>query len=102
MYVYGTLEHGTLIINTSCVQPLFTFYSFQEATSDTKEADDRARNFTKIVYNSPARASGLFKIEGVLNVYPESRLVELHDVGAFSEVEVSEASKVIDLIREGK
>lgn len=102
VYIYGTLEHGTILINPSCMQPVFNFYSFQGAISPADGAVGRIREFNKRVYDQPAAASGLFKISGTLDVHPESRLVELNDVYEFNEVDEAEARLVIGRLRQSR
>lgn len=102
VYVYGTLEHGSVFISPSCIRPLYTFYSFQDAVSPAVGAVDRIKEFNKSVYNSPGRASGLFRLKAVVNVYPDSKLVELYDIVEFKEVEVDEAQPIFELLRESR
>ncbi|MEA5667136.1 hypothetical protein VA603_06250 [Stenotrophomonas sp. MH1] len=102
VYIYGTLEHGTILINPSCIQPVFNFYSFHESISPADGAAGRIREFNKKVYDQPAAASGLFKISGTLNVYPESRLIELYDLYKFKEVDEAEAKFVIGRLRQSR
>ncbi|MGH8039151.1 MAG: hypothetical protein ACREPD_15535 [Stenotrophomonas sp.] len=102
VYVYGTMQHGSILISPSCVRPVFTFYSFQDSVSPASGAADRIRKFNQSVYNSPARASGLFKIDAVLNIYPDSRLVELYDINDFREVDDAETRQIIGMLRKSR
>lgn len=99
VYVYGTREHGSMLISPLCIRPLYNFYSFQESVSSAAGAADRIRLFNRAVYNSPAKASGLFKLRGVVNVHPESTKVELYDVLEFHEVDEGEARPIIQMVR---
>jgi len=101
IYVYGTAEHGTMIVSISCIHPVYKFYSFQEPVLKNGAAG-RILDFNRAVYGSPSRASGMFKIDAVLNIYPKSRLVELYDIREFREVSNDEADAVIDLLRRSR
>lgn len=101
VYVYGTAEHGTMIFSMSCIRPVYRFYSFQESTLQNGAAE-RIFEFNRTVYGSPSRASGMFKIDAVLNIYPKSRLVELYDIKAFREISNDEAGGIIDLLRRSR
>lgn len=101
IYVYGTAEHGAMIVSMSCIHPVYRFYSFQESTLENGVAG-RILDFNRTVYGSPSRASGMFKMDAVLNIYTKSRLVELYDIKAFREVSNDEAEGVIDLLRRNR
>jgi hypothetical protein len=102
VYIYGTLDHGTILISPSCLHPVFRFYSFQDSISPKDGASYRIRRFNESVYNSPSRASGMFEINGVFNIYPETELVELYDINGFREVDEREAQSIINLLRQGR
>lgn len=102
IYIYGTLEHGTIVISPQCLQPVFNFYSFQDSISAKEGAMSRIRTFNEAVYNSPAKTSGVFEIDGVLNVDPASRLVELYDITDFREVDEAEGRSLIHSLRQSR
>lgn len=95
VYVYGTLYHGSLLISPACIRPVYSFYSFQDAVSDEPGARDRIRHFNQVVYNAPAVASGMFRIEGLVSVNPDTKVAELYDISAFREVDEEEARSVL-------
>lgn len=101
VYIYGNLHHGTILIAPQCVQPVFRLSSFQDEPP-TGDSGDRLRHFNQSVYNLPIKGSGVFAINGLVNVYPGENLAILVDVSEFRELDESEGQSIIRILRESR
>lgn len=62
------------------------------------EADARIKAFNTAVYFRPAKDSGMYQLDGVVDVLPGDELVRLVDVRGFSEVGESQSREILDAI----
>lgn len=98
LYVYGTLQHGTIIISPECPRPVFNFGSIQIPKPGRDAAGKRIQEFNTTVYFRPGSKSGMFEFNGVVDVLPSEQLVSLVDVVDYHEVDEVESRQILDAV----
>ncbi|WP_299340962.1 hypothetical protein [uncultured Pseudoxanthomonas sp.] len=96
LYVYGTLHHGSVAVSADCPGSPFVFSSLQTSPVGEDEGGARVSAFNAVVFNTPVTKSGMFRLDGVVDVLPDQKLIRLVDVSNFREVEEVESRKVLD------
>ena len=96
LYIYGTLHHGSIAVSGDCPSSPFNFSSLQTPPVGEDEVGARVQAFNVAVFNTPIAKSGMFKLDGVVDVLPDEKLIRLVDVSSFREIEDAESRKVLD------
>ena len=99
LYAMGTLEHGSKVIDPACPALLFEFSSLQNQASGRDEKYKRVMTFNAARFGSPMTKSGMFELDGQVDVYPDDKLVRLVDVSRFREIEMTEKRQILDRLR---
>ncbi|GGD47042.1 hypothetical protein SAMN06296058_1404 [Pseudoxanthomonas indica] len=101
LHVYGTLHHGVMALSSQCIRPVFYFSSIDNP-GEGSEAAARMTAFNRAMFMTPSKYSGMFALEGRVDVRPGENLVVLVDVHDFHEVSDAETDKILDAVHASK
>ena len=101
LHVYGTLHHGVIALSSQRIRPVFSFSSMQ-SPGERSEAAARMTAFNRAMFMTPSKYSGMFALEGRVDVRPGQKQVDLVDVQRFHEVSEAETDMILDAVHASK